>query len=808
MSEHEIVDVKPIIEDASTSATKLLSGTVVNLETVPVASIFPCPIPIFTGSAFTSFIPPVAPADPEIPGLASITAPQFSGSSFFVPAPPAAPGDVSAPSVRDLTPPIFTGEAFSDPVFQGTIPGTVSFPASPDSPALATIAQDAVDPAPVLGAVTPVIIQPTPPADFIKAAPEIDTLQPVILPPEPDDTLPTSPNLEQITLPASPSIINPVFDAVLVGGPSDPTATFTYTQQAFADTLLTAVKSKLDFWLDDNSTGLSDAIFQNIWASAREREDGIAMAAREESFQEFAARGFSLPPGALIARNQEILQNNQNKSSSLSREQAIKQAEMEVENVRFAMTEASKLEVALVDNHLQIQRLDFEIARTTVDLALQLFASQVNRYNADVSAYRTRAEVFKTLLEGEVLKLDVFRAELDGERIKGEINTQKIDNYRAQIEAVLATFELFKSRLEASRFTIDSNKQLIDKFSARIEGYATEARAAAIATDIYSSRIDAEKLKIDTFGSEVDAYQAQVQGYSALVQAKATSKEQQISIERFKIEEFEANVVAVKAQIDALVAELNSETAIYDSQVRLFASEGETEARRFESDVGKFRTDTEAYSARIGRDVGAATIEVDTARINNERFGEEVRRFTAQVEGESRRFSGEVDKFGSEIQAFTAESQREVDTARVLVDQSNARATIYDANIRGFVGRTNAEAARFGAEVDRYAAAINLFDACNRFEVDKSRVSVDHLLGILRASSDAQVAGTRVAGQLGAAAMAQQNWSDTTTTMTMAGGTDNTSTQIMEGGTVNTNTQVMLGGLRNEIKTCKCYGSD
>jgi len=144
-------------------------------------------------------------------------------------------------------------------------------------PALSTIVVDPVDPAPVLTAILPSIVQPTPPADFTKVAPVIDTLQPIILPPTPSDALPTAPTLEQITLPASPVIITPTFDAVLVGSPADPTATFAFTQTVFTDTLLDAVKTKLAFWLDDNQTGLSDAIYQAIWQRAREREDGISL---------------------------------------------------------------------------------------------------------------------------------------------------------------------------------------------------------------------------------------------------------------------------------------------------------------------------------------------------------------------------------------------------------------------------------------------------------------------------------------------------------------------------------------------------
>lgn len=793
------LDLSSFANDAFNQAIQLFD-TIVSFSLPVVPNIRDFPEPLFTGGVFTTGAVPVAPADPVIPGLASITAPQFSAASFFIPPPPVAPADIASPNVRDLVPPAFSGAAFVQPSFLGTIPAQATFPASPDVPSLATITVDAVDPAPVLTALLPSIVQPTPPADFTNVAPVIDTLQPIVLPASPDDTLPTAPTLEQIVLPASPVVITPTFDAVLVGSPADPTAVFAFTQTVFTDTLLDAVKTKLAFWLGDNQTGLSDAIYQAIWQRAREREDGISLQAREESFEEFAARGFSLPPGALVRRNQEIIQGNQDKSSSLSREQAIKQAEMEVDNVRYAMTEASRLEVALIDNHLQTERLGFDIARTTVDLALQLFAAQVNRYNADVSAFRTEAEVFKVLLEGEVLKLDVFRAELEGEKIKGEINTQKIDNYRAQIDAVLATFELFKSQLEAARFVIDSNRLLIDKFSAEIEGFATEARAAAIATDIYSSRIDAEKLKIDSFSSEVDAFQAQTGAYQALVQAKATAKGQEIDVERFKIESFRAEIDAVRGQIEALVAQLQSDTNVFQAQVGRFSAESGAEANRFGSEVDKFRGDTDAYRAQIDRDVGAAGIEVDTARVNNDKFDSKTKSYAAQIDAEIGRFSGEVNRFEADITGFTAVSQRDVDSARILVDSSNARAAIYDAQIRGFIGETQAESSRYGAEADLFRARISAFEAKGRQDVDSARVSVEHLVGQLNLLSERVIAGARIAGQLGSAALATFNFSNVVS--------NSASFSQANSKSDSTNNSLLITDNRNtstsSIETCPC----
>jgi hypothetical protein len=89
-------------------------------------------------------------------------------------------------------------------------------------------------------------------------------------------------------------------------------------------------------------TGISPAVEDQIWQ--RDRDRVIADGARIESqtFNEFASRGFDLPPGAMAARLQEVRFAQLSKTQEHSRDAAIKQAEMEVENLRFAVDAAIK----------------------------------------------------------------------------------------------------------------------------------------------------------------------------------------------------------------------------------------------------------------------------------------------------------------------------------------------------------------------------------------------------------------------------------------------------------------------------------
>ena len=89
-------------------------------------------------------------------------------------------------------------------------------------------------------------------------------------------------------------------------------------------------------------TGISPAVEDQIWQRSRDRVVSDGMRVESQTMTEFAARGFSLPPGALAAKLQEVRFEQLAKTQESSRDTAIKQAEIEIENLRFAVDLAVK----------------------------------------------------------------------------------------------------------------------------------------------------------------------------------------------------------------------------------------------------------------------------------------------------------------------------------------------------------------------------------------------------------------------------------------------------------------------------------
>lgn len=156
---------------------------------------------------------------------------------------------------------------------------------------------------------------------------------------------------------------------------------------------LAAVETWIVDTIEDGGTGMNADIENAIWARARERELVEASRQRAEINRAWAARGFSLPPGMLVAQEAMIDQDVANKTSTHSRDVAIKQAEIEIENVRFAVQQGAQLRVAVMNSALDYMRafmrpweLAIEKAKALVESKRLLWQSSAAYYDALIRA--------------------------------------------------------------------------------------------------------------------------------------------------------------------------------------------------------------------------------------------------------------------------------------------------------------------------------------------------------------------------------------------------------------------------------------
>jgi len=191
--------------------------------------------------------------------------------------------------------------------------------------------------------------------------------------------------------------VKPIFDDIEALSPSAPIVSFADIDQS----ILNQVKAKLATDLADGGYGIDPNDEGLLVQRERDREDSIALSEVDEINRAFAEGGFPLPPGAMFNAVERALQNRSNKLSSVNRDIALRRAQLYVENRKFSIAQAQNVQQMLVALH----RLFVDQAQAI----LALFASQIQKYRADVDA---DVEVLRANLGIYVADVQAFNASI------------------------------------------------------------------------------------------------------------------------------------------------------------------------------------------------------------------------------------------------------------------------------------------------------------------------------------------------------------------------------------------------------------
>ena len=506
-----------------------------------------------------------------------------------------------------------------------------TFPPPPTFAGLGTVAPLTLSEPPVASIALPDVNFGSAPTPFGGVVPEPDSLSAVAIPSAPTLTFPASPSLANIVIPDIPTLNLPQFTATLGDVPLAPSPAFAFTEVTYSSELLEDVRTLILSWVNGASTGISAAVEEAIWNRARDREAANYVASQDQIFADYAARGFPLPGGAIavdIARAREAFRG---KTGDINREIAIKQAELEQSNRRFAIEQGFQIESTLVTYASQRAGRAFEAAKYLVEAAIEVYKIQVTQYNADVEAFKARAQVYGEVIRGELGRLEVYKAQIQGQQLVASINEQTVKIYTAQLSAVETQIKVFESQVRAASVQADVNKTVIEQYRARVQAYAETVRAKSLEYEGYSTQVKAEVSKYELPKIQADIYRAQTDGYRALTQAAAQAKEIEMEVTaKLPIEVYKGQVMAYEAEVRGLAESLKALTQIYETDGRIFGEQVRGEGQRISGEVGVLDATTKTAQAQAQIIIEAAKANVSNA-VENIRLRIEAARGAAQV---------------------------------------------------------------------------------------------------------------------------------------------------------------------------------
>lgn len=488
---------------------------------------------------------------------------------------------------------------------QPTMP-TISFvaPTEPDAFVLAEptlVIDDFTDVAPTTS--FPV----TPTLDY-GSTPAIPSVGSVAMPTAPTLTLPSTPSYLTLSIPTFGGI--DLHEAWLTKFDNIPTLSlvaptpYSYALgPEYASTLLSNLKATLNTRLS-GGTGLSPAVEQAIWDRARSRETQNALANEAEVMRNSEALGFQLPAGVLAVQLRQAQQDYYDKLSTLSRDIAIKQADLEQENLKQTISAGMELEGKLIDYSYKLEQLTFESAKTQAENAIQIYNAQVEQYKALLSVYQVYSDAYRTIISAELAKVEAFKAEIAAEQAKADVNKTLVEQYKATIEASMAQVQIYTAEVGAAKVLVEIEGLKISAAGEQVKAYVAQVNAETAKIEAYKAGVDAETAKIGVYKIKADVFAAKVGAQAEQARLELGRYDSLVKTKMLEWDGYRAMTEAEKNRMQALAAQSGALLDGYKAGASAVEAEAGMHTRIWETKIKEYEA--------------GQNVVLQTAKVNND----------------------------------------------------------------------------------------------------------------------------------------------------------------------------------------------
>lgn len=533
--------------------------------------------------------------------------PSFANPSLdfsFVP-PPILAANLTPIDYHALT--LAAGQVPVAPTLAGSFdtPPVINMPAQPVMEAISIPAAPlmAVVSAPARPVVDTAVVIPDAPALVMPVAESLTTIS------VPTFTAPTLPTFNETA---------PLFEAVA------PSVSMNWIEPVYASENLDSVLAVLAR-MRLGGTGLTPAIEQQMFERSRAREDRVAAQAVQELYNNYAGRGFVAPPGVLQNQLAGVREKSALQVNALQRETMIKIADIEIENLRFSVTQGMAAEQVLVSIFDNAAKRAFEVAKFTVESLLAVYNTKVNIFNALMQGYQTKAQVYKTIVDGQLAALESHRIELEGAKVSSEINQQRVQTHTAQVQAVMAYIEVYKAQLQGVQSRVDVAKTTMEAYRTDVQAYAETIGAEKAKFDAYRAQVEGETAKGQINQSRASIFSTLVQGEAAKAGIWRSQAETEIAKMQLQTSGYTASVEGYRAGIQAQVSAVQAASEVLRAEVTSVAARNSavSEANRaaislgemrLRSNIAKADTSVKLYEVNLTKLIQSKNLHADSLK--------------------------------------------------------------------------------------------------------------------------------------------------------------------------------------------------
>jgi hypothetical protein len=309
-------------------------------------------------------------------------------------------------------------------------------------------------------------------------------------------------------------------------------------------------------------------------------------------------RGFTLPPGAMLAVLRQSRMAMGDAQVRGSTEIATKTLELEQNNFQFMLKLGEQLEEKCIDTITQYLQLALKIDELAIMSAKEIVTAYMGAYNlqvmvykalwdgyaADVAAYKARIEalmmqvtLYEAQIKAELAKVEINKGYVEILQVVAQTNATIAQAYKYQIDAAMAPMEVAKLQVAIYESMVRAYAAQVNAYESMWNAYKAEVEGSLAPFHAYTAQAQAYSAQVAGYTAQVNAYSAQVNAYGetnkSIGQTNESATRSWAMVVEAQIKQFDALVAAYTAESHAAVANGQIEVEYWRTQANIIFQE-------------------------------------------------------------------------------------------------------------------------------------------------------------------------------------------------------------------------------------------
>lgn len=280
--------------------------------------------------------------------------------------------------------------------------------------------------------------------------------------------------------------------------------------------------------LMEGGTGMSPAVEAALLERAKDRDLGEYARVRETAWAEAANRGFTLPGGSLLSAITQARQGAANNIARANSDIVIKQAELEQQNLQFAITTSTGLRTTILNaalsyhqNLIQINGQALEQAKMVGGFMVQQFNTLREAYAAKLDEWKAEVALYESKLKRDTMLIELFQREIDALRAMTQIDELKLSQYQKRIDALQALGNVYRLRIDAVLGEANLERLKLDMFGSQVQSYGVQVQAKGQEFQAYRAAQEGQEMKVRMYLGQISADNQKLEGWRTSISAQA-----------------------------------------------------------------------------------------------------------------------------------------------------------------------------------------------------------------------------------------------------------------------------------------------